>query len=215
MSDDHERKEFGPDIDFEPGNSNNPFEFWAEVSATDATGVAVNGIRAGDEIRIVDISGDCAFEGGDNNRDEAPSFIGTLADSLTKPWALAVKGLRRLIPILSGGDKRRDGYGQEPGKTDFAIKEGGVLFCFPGTGGALFSNDNTRPTIQTTGTQSWRVAPSTAPGQCHFPIRGGQNAIQSQRSGILRIVAFDHKHVDNAGVYEVVFTITRPVAGAD
>ena len=198
-----EKKDFGPDIKFDGGSD----EFWAEISAADATGVAVADVKPGDEIRILDISGLCAFEGGDDKQG-ASSFIGTVAEATTGPWAIALKALREVVPLLAGGDKRRDGYGQEPGKTQFHTDEGGIVLCFPDAGGVIYSNEDTRPPNTNTG---GRVNPTAAHGKFHFPIRGNRNPITvpGTKPGTLRIVAFDHKYTDNSGVYEVVFTITR------
>ena len=204
-----EKKDFGPDINFDGDRG----EFWAEISAADATGVAVAGVKDGDEIRILDISGLCAFEGGDDKKGAA-SFIGTVAEAATGPWAIALKALREVVPLLAGGDKRRDGYGQEPGTTQFHTHEGGIILCFPDAGGVIYSNENTRPTInQGVG----RENPPLAAGKFHFPIRGNRDSITipGTTSGTLRIVAFDHKYTDNSGVYEVVFTITRSSAPPD
>ena len=196
-----EKKDFGPDINFD-GES---VEFWAEISAADATGVAVAGVKGGDEIRILDISGLCAFEGGDDKKGAA-SFIGTVAEAATGPWAIALKALREVVPLLAGGDKRRDGYGQEPGTTQFHTHEGGIILCFPDARGVIYSNENTRPSTKGVGRQN----PPAAEGKFHFPSRGdGSIEIPEATSGTLRIVAFDHKYTDNSGVYEVVFTITR------
>jgi len=204
-----EKKDFGPDIKFD-GDSG---EFWAEISAADATGVAVAGVKAGDEIRILDISGLCAFEGGDDKKG-ASSLIGTVAEAATGPWAVAVKALREVVPLLAGGDKRRDGYGQEPGTTQFHTDEGGIILCFPGAGGVTYSNKDTRPVIKNDGRH-----PRTEAGKFHFPIRGDGGPIKvpepTPTPGTLRIAAFDHKYTDNSGVYEVVFTITRPKKSPD
>ena len=110
---------------------------------------------------------------------------------------------------MAGGDKRRDGYGQEPGTTQFQTHEGGLIFCFPDAGGVIYSNENTRPfSIEVGG---GRADPPAAAGKFHFPVRGNRDAIPvpGTTPGTLRIVAFDHKYTDNSGVYEVVFTITR------
>ena len=130
-----------------------------------------------------------------------------MADTLTGPGSWR-SGLRQVIPILSGGDKRRDGYGQEPGKTDFAIRK---VESFSALGlhlAAPFSNDENRPKIETVRAARAGCA-QHLPGADPFPIRGDETAIVAKKSGVLRIVVFDHKHVDNAGIYEVVFTITR------
>ena len=44
---------FGSDAVFGPKDSK-PVEFWAEISATDDSGVSVDGIKAGDELRIIE-----------------------------------------------------------------------------------------------------------------------------------------------------------------
>ena len=204
-----EEKKFGPDISF-----NGEFtEYWAEINAADSSGVAVRGLRAGDELRILDISRDCAFSaGGSAQAAQVKGLIGTAADAVDSPWKIALDGLLQAIPLLNG-KKRRDGYGQESGKTDFAIDEGGVLFCLPGSGGAPMSNSGNRPIIKVVNGHRGRVAPSAKP-DLYFPIRGLQGPItcRNDGDGILRIVPFDHNHGDNEGVYEVVFTITRPGA---
>ena len=202
---------FGPDTVFEPPADGGTVEFWAEISATDATGVAVNKVQEGDTIRIVDISGICSFDGGgDRGRDDATSIVATAAEAIGGPWGVAIKLLRHIIPIILGGSCKRDGYGQEPGKTDYAEDEGGIIVCVPRSGGSgmIYSNDDTRPTSSKKDGRKSKV------DYCHFPIRGVDNVFGIKHDGVLRIGAFDHKYEDNAGTYEVVFRITRPRSGA-
>ena len=199
------RENFGPDIVFAGDGTQ---EFWAEISAADTTGVAVSGLMNRDVIRILDISGICSFSGGGEVKKAVTSLIGTAKEAVTGPWALALQGLRQLIPLWPGGDARRDGYGQEPGKTGAHTDEGGIILCLPPAKGMIYSNDGTRPTI----TDNRRIVPAQSPflfpkrDQGPIPVSG----LEDGTKGVLRIAAFDHNYKDNSGVYEVVFTITRP-----
>ena len=102
------------------------------------------------------------------------------------------------------GGKKRDGYGREVGGDgNYAQKEGGIIVCLPRAGGLVYSSEKVR--------RGKGGGGSSPAGGWFFPARkdvGKTWAIG--RAGVLRIAAFDSNYSDNAGSYEVKFSIRRP-----
>ena len=196
--------EFGPDIkvpDIKPGES---ASFWAELSSTDDSGISVDGIQADDEVYIEVASGACAF---DNNRLEVVLSIVSLAAGIFKPaWLGQVNDMRKALGDKGGG-KKRDAYGQEVGGDgNYAEKEGGIIVCMPAYGGTVYANDQTH--AKRLPNNTGRV--SNSPNNYLFPGRDpSSRKVKVKSGGVLRIAVFDGNHGDNAGSYEVKFTITR------
>ena len=103
---------------------------------------------------------------------------------------------------------KRDGYGKEGGETSYAKKEGGIIICMPAAGGTLDSNPDTRPEVED-GYGRLPKENATWKFPIRFPRTGHSNNYTVQRGRVLNIAAFDHDFQDNAGVYEVVFSVTR------
>ena len=205
---------FGPDIVFNPQGSA-PCEFWAEISATDDSGICVDNLKRGDELRIIEISGACSFAKGKSSL--ILSIIAGAADvalggATAAVWKTAVSSMRRdldkHVAADAGADdndggKKRDGYGQEVGGGgNYAQKEGGIIVCLPRAGGVVYSSDKVRRNSTGGGGNAQRG--------WFFPTRShvGQTwAIDHE--GVLRIAAFDSNYSDSAGSYEIKFSITR------
>lgn len=203
---------FGPDIVFNPKGAA-PCEFWAEISSTDDSGICVDNLKRGDELRIIEISGACSFAKGKSSL--IPSIIATAVDvalggATAAVWKAAVSSMRKDLDkhvaadAGADGGKKRDGYGQEVGGGgNYAQKEGGIIVCLPRAGGVVYSNQ--------------KVFRNSAGGGGNprkgwfFPTRShvGQTS-RIDHNGVLRIAAFDSNYSDNAGSYEVKFSITRP-----
>ena len=206
---------FGPDIVFKP-QGNEPCEFWAEISATDDSGISVDKLKEGDKLRIIEISGACSFAKGKS--DLILSIIAVAADVALKgpsaaAWKTAVSSMRKDLDQHmaanagtddNDGGKKRDGYGQEVGGGgNYAQKEGGIIVCLPRAGGVVYSSEKVRRKSAGGGSNAQRG--------WFFPARsdfGKTWAIGHE--GVLRIAAFDSNYNDNAGSYEIKFSITRP-----
>lgn len=134
---------FGPEEVFDP-KDDKPGEFWAEISATDDCGVAVDGLKEGDVLRIIDISGIASFAKGKSGL--ILSIISAATGLATNTaWKTAVdavrKGLTKNAPEDDEGGKKRNGYGREIGGAEpFAEKEGGIIVCMPSGGGVVYSS---------------------------------------------------------------------------
>ena len=202
---------FGPDEVFEPEGSK-PVEFWAEISATDDSGVSVDGIKKGDEFRIIEISGMCSFAKGKSRLilRVVTTVAGAILGGGTKAWQDAISSMRKDLDKHTkdsgNAGKKRDGYGLEAGESSHAENEGGIIVCLPGSGGLRYYADVRRVAAQIGQVQA---------GSWFFPSRDRvQVPYLIETDGVLRIGAFDSHHNDNAGSYEVKFSITRPAAGA-
>ena len=203
---------FGPDIVFNP-EGEEPCEFWAEISATDDSGVSVDKLKEGDKLQIIEISGACSFARGKSGlilSIISTTAVAALGAAGAAAWKAAVNSMRRDLDkhmAVDGGNdgsKKRDGYGQEVGgKGNYAREEGGIIVCLPKAGGVVYSSEKVRRADD--GDRR-----DTA-GGWFFPTRqdvGKARKIDSD--GVLRIAAFDSNYGDNAGSYEVKFVITRP-----
>lgn len=206
---------FGPDIVFDP-KGNKRCEFWAEISATDDSGVSVDKLKEGDELQIIEISGACSFAEGKSGRIQ--SIIATAADAAlgaagAAAWQVAVGLMRKDLDEHmapeggaddNDGGKKRDGYGQEVGGTgNYAQEEGGIIVCLPEAGGVVYSSKKVRRAKGGGGGNTGRG--------WFFPTRKDVGIKRKiNRDGVLRIAAFDSNYSDNAGSYEVKFSITRP-----
>ena len=215
QSDEANAVAFGPDIVFNPQGTE-PCEFWAEISATDDSGVSVDNLKEGDELRIIEISGVCSFAKGKSGL--ILSIIAATAQlalggASAKAWNTAVSSMRKDLDNHMAahtgtddkdGGKKRDGYGQEVGGDgNYAKNEGGVLVCLPRAGGVVYSSEKVRR--KNTG------GGSNAQRGWFFPTRTDAGKPRTTgHGGVLRIAAFDSNYNDNAGSYEIKFSITRP-----
>lgn len=203
---------FGPDIVFNPEGAS-PCEFWAEISATDDSGISVDKLKEGDVLRIVEISGACSFAKGKSGL--ILSIVATvsqaaLGGSGAAAWKTAVSSMRKGLDKhmaadgRNDGGKKRDGYGQEVGGSgNYAEKEGGIIVCLPSAGGVVYSSDKVRRNKTGNG--------GDAKKRWFFPARQDVGKPWPiDKDGVLRIAAFDSDYTDNAGSYEVKFSITRP-----
>ena len=206
---------FGPDIVFDPKRTE-PCEFWAEISATDDSGVSVDKLKKGDELQIIEISGACSFAKGKSGL--ILSIIATTANAAlgaagAAAWKAAVSSMRKDLDkhMAAGGGtddndggKKRDGYGREVGGAgNYAQEEGGIIVCLPQAGGVVYSSKKVRRAKGGGGGDTG--------GGWFFPTRKDVgNTWTIVRDGVLRIAAFDSNYSDNAGSYEVKFSITRP-----
>ena len=202
---------FGPDIVFVPQGTGR-HEFWAEISATDDSGVSVDNLKKGDQLQIIEISGACSFAKGKAGL--ILSIIAAAADvalggASAAVWKTAVNSMRKdldkhTVPDSdTDGGKKRDGYGQEVGGSgNYAKNEGGIIVCLPRAGGVVYSSEK----VRRKNTKSGRNAPRGwfLPARSDF---GKTWAID--HDGVLRIAAFDSNYNDNAGSYEIKFSITR------
>ena len=204
MSD--EEAAFGPDIVFSPGNGGT-CEFWALVSATDGSGIAVDNVKEGDTFRIIDASGVCSFSKG---KAKLVRSIVTVAASVATAgvagaglWKKVTDSMRAELDKHadddSRGAKRRDAFGQEiGGGGNIAKEEGGLIVCLPPATGMVYSNGKVR--------RGDHKKPP--PNGAYFLQRGSiSHAISAD--GVIRIGAFDSNFKDNAGCYEIKFSLTR------
>ena len=202
---------FGPDIVFDAKGSER-WEFWAEISATDDSGVSVDKLKKGDKLQIIEISGAFSFAKGKSRL--ILSIIATAANAAlgaagAAAWNAAVSSMRKdldkHIAVDGGNDggKKRDGYGREVGGDgNYAQEEGGIIVCLPQAGGVVYSSKKVR---RAKGGGGGYVG-----GGWFFPIRRDVGKTWTiVRDGVLRIAAFDSNYSDNAGSYEVKFSITR------
>ena len=154
-------------------------------------------------MRIIEISGVCSFSKG--KADLVVSIISTAAKAIAPAWKSAVGTVRKQLDKHleadkdDGGGKRRDGYGQEVGGGgNIAEKEGGIIVCLPRAGGMYYSNEKLRR------------KPGSRPNGVVFPTRSNTaTPLTVDSAGVLRIAAFDSKYNDNAGSYEIKFSISR------
>ena len=206
---------FGPDLVFKP-QGNGPHEFWAEISATDDSGVSVDNLKEGDELRIIEISGVCSFAKGKSGL--ILSIIAAASDVAlggagAAAWKTAVSSMRKDLDKHMAADagtddkdggKKRDGYGQEVGGGgNYAKNEGGIIVCLPRAGGVVYSSEKVRrnSTGRRSNAQRWWFFPTRSDFGKPWGIG---------HEGVLRIAAFDSNYNDDAGSYEIKFSITRP-----
>ena len=206
---------FGPDIVFNPQGAET-CEFWAEISATDDSGVSVDKLKEGDELRIIEISGACSFAKGKSGlilSIIAAAAAVTLGGASSAAWNTMVSSMRKDLDKHMAADagtddndggKKRDGYGQEVGGGgNYAQNEGGIIVCLPLARGVVYSSDEVRRDKDGGG--------NNAQSGWFFPTRSDAGETRTiGQEGVLRIAAFDSNYSDNAGSYEIKFSITRP-----
>ena len=202
---------FGPDIVFDPGDETaGTREFWALVSATDGSGIAIDSVEAGDELRIIDASGICSFSRG---KAKLVRSIVTVAANVAADaagiglWKTATDSVRTELDKHGDDDaaaKRRDAFGQEiGGGGDVAKEEGGLIVCLPPATGMVYSNGKVRR----------GDSKKQPPAGAFFLERGNERPTTIPRAGVIRIGVFDSNFKDNAGCYEIKFSLTRRNAG--
>ena len=200
---------FGPDIAFDPGGDGTS-EFWALVSATDGSGIAVDNVKQGDVFQIIDASGVCSFSKG---KAKMVRSIVTVAARVSAGvtgaglWKTVTDSMRSELDKHadddSGGAKRRDAFGQEiGGGGNVATDEGGLVICLPPATGMIYSNDKVR-----------RGDATKAPPEGAFFLERAEGPRTLKADGVIRIGAFDSNFRDNAGCYEIKFSLKRPGGG--
>ena len=202
-----EEAAFGPDITFELGESGGTCEYWALISATDGSGIAVDGVREGDVLRIIDASGICSFSKG------KAGLVRSIVTVATEVAGAAVGGAglwKKATDLMRGelnkhgdnesrGAKRRDAFGQEiGGDGNVAEEEGGLIICLPPATGMVYSSNKVRRDDPT----------KKPPAGAFFPARGDRPKTMPS-DGVIRIGVFDSNFKDNAGCYEIKFSLTR------
>lgn len=198
---------FGPDISFDP-RGNDTCEFWALVSATDGSGIAVANVRTGDRFQIIDASGVCSFSKGRAKLVRsivavAPVPAGRFTG--TGPWKKVTDSMRAELDKHadddSGRTKRRDAFGHEiGGGGSVAQEEGGLIVCLPPATGMVYSNGKVRRGDDK----------KKPPVGASFLLRGTRPQ-EIIADGVIRIGVFDSNFKDNAGCYEIKFSLMRPV----
>ena len=197
---------FGPDITFEPGDSGGICEYWALVSATDGSGIAIDNVKAEDELRILDASGICSFSKG---KAKLIRSIVTIAAKVGADatgmglWKTATDSMRAELDKHgdneSRGAKRRDAFGREiGGDGNLAAAEGGLIVCLPPATGMVYSSGTVR-----------RGDTAKKPPEGAFFLERGGRPKKIIDDGVIRIGVFDSDFKDNAGCYEIKFSLTR------
>ena len=201
-----EEAAFGPDITFEPGEGVGTREYWALVSATDGSGIAVDGVKKGDVLRIIDASGVCSFSKGKAGLVRSIVTVAAeVAGAATGGglWKKATDLMRSELNkhgnTESRGAKRRDAFGREiGGGGSVAEEEGGLIVCLPPATGMVYSSNNVR-----------RGHATKQPPAGAFFLKRGAPPRKMPGDGVIRIGVFDSNFKDNAGCYEIKFSLTR------
>ena len=196
---------FGPDIVFDPGDDGTN-EFWALVSATDGSGIAVDNVKKGDVFRIIDASGVCSFSRGNATLVRSIVTVAQVAAGVSgaRLWKTVTDSMRTELDKHADDDatgaKRRDAFGQEIGGAgEFATDEGGLIVCFPPTMGMVYSSAKVRR----------RDNQQAPPEGAFFFLARAEPPKEISDDGVIRIGAFDSNFKDNAGCYEIKFSLTR------
>ena len=219
-------KPFGPDVEIAFPTDASGVAIWAKVSATDMSGVTISGVEEGDIIRVEAIAGFCSFSD--------KSFVTKLKSVAGIVGGILTSGLP--LPLLSGanakkmGDalkknasslesysgsigKVRTGYGKVKGKGRFAAKEGGIIVCMPSARGPIYAAADT---YLDSGAEEHGRLPQYVQlnirDWCFFPCREPSGLMEKTalQDGPAYILVFDKEYEDNAGAYEVKFSVTRP-----
>jgi hypothetical protein len=99
---------------------------------------------------------------------------------------------------------RRDAFGREPESGRHAKREGGVLVCLPGAGGAYYSGDDDKFCLKSSGPRKDSEKPEHVKFG-FFLVQG--DADHNDRvvggNGEIFILAWDHRFDDNVGSYRV------------
>ncbi|MFC2078930.1 hypothetical protein ACFLSZ_03010 [Candidatus Bipolaricaulota bacterium] len=206
-------------------------EVWGIVTAIDTDGFTVDGIKKGDLVEVVDLSGICSFSKGKNDATKAALIgiaNGLLQDSIkyfTEDQAQETQqALNREMEDIRAEcgtvvpHKRRDGYGRDPGGSqEFAKHEGGVIICMPKARGAVYATSDMRlrSGCEKTGRLPTYFSDKCKNLNCWFPCRetGGMMETKAEKDGAMHVLAFDNYFPDNAGQYSIKLTISRDVSG--
>lgn len=201
----------------------------AFVNAADDFGVAVAGLRAGDEVKVMSMAGTATFS---DSVGKILRGIIAIAAKAGQAYAIA-EGVPEAASVIQAGadyatreylgkpgGKKRDAYGYD-GAT-LARNEGGVLVCMPEAGGPYYATEGLRG--ETNGVRSDDRLPNYMKSKDgptlggFFPVRPEndpvppnrpQNTRIAQKDGVLHLIAWDKKFDDNAGYYQVILRITR------
>lgn len=218
-------KSFGPDVilpdDLEQA------DLWAEISATDDSGVTVQGVEKGDTIKIESVAGICSFSKREGFK-RVLSVIGMVGgfagggralfgaqqiEDFGKELKKQAGEIKEQVGNAALGAKRRDGYGYDPGDNKFAEREGGLIVCMPTCHGPFYSSDDFRIVFGGDGDKVGRLPRHYRKfsEKCFFPCRepDGRMSMKAPAAGTLYILAFDSDYSDNSGSYEVRFQVTR------
>lgn len=214
---------FGPDVRI-PENIA-AMELWVEVSATDQEGIVVDGMKKGDILEIHDISGICSFSESDNKvlagfvaiaggilQDGTNYYTKDKADKTNEALEQQTKELQAELSNKNP-NKRRDGYGQDPGTDDFAKHEGGIIVCMPEAKGPLYATEENwlAGGAKKNGRLPEFISENIKSKNSFFPCRktGGALSAKAMVDGTFHILAFDQKFNDNGGTYTVKVIVTR------
>ena len=213
----------GPDVTLK--DDTDYVEIWVELSSTDENGISIDGVRKGDTIEIESISGICSFT--DTKKKILSGFVSIVSGVLqggalyyNNDESKAIKEIfdkqaTKLQDELDKdiGNKRRDGYGQDPGTGDYGKHEGGIIVCMPEAGGVLYA---TSENYLASGSKKDSRLPkyfsdNVKEKNSFFPSRekGGMMKATADKDGTIFIIVFDNKFVDNAGTYQIKLILTR------
>ena len=193
----------------------------AAVYANDPTGVVLLDVLEGDTIGIDTITGWCTFSDGSLKGKIAKNLVSygvpLLAGNLPKIAQQAIGKLKKDANFMGKAPskgKARNGYGRVNGKDRFAVKEGGVIVCMPSAEEPInaYSGSHLDGDAEKAG-RLHRYVKADLKDHCFFPFpkrKGGRKEMTASVGGLAWILAFDGKHTDNAGVYDVRFTVVRP-----
>ena len=130
--------------------------------------------------------------------------VGNPAGLIGKAALKGLEGVNKIAPKDDAASKPRDGYGKKLRESGRATDEGGIVIRPPGIGGPKYAKAIRRDVDDSDDQVS---------GGCFFPTRSRKTVTihkgESAQGGVLSIVAFDSNYSDNAGAYEIKFTITR------
>jgi hypothetical protein len=210
------------------------------VNASDPYGVAINGLKKGDVVTVLNPVGVCGFS-KDTGHPFLSSLIGLLGEGaedavealegttqFNNVIQSATQDLQNACKATGAPEKLRDPFGIQPGTSGFGLEEGGLVVMMPQAGGIYYSGDSNNRSV-------WATQPRsiTAARGCPAylgPPRGtvvnvntlplffvGHNAPNSgvcTTDGTAYILAWDFAYGDNTGTYQLVVRVTQGSASA-
>ncbi len=190
------------------------------INAADSTGVSINGVQAGDKVRIVSAVGNASFSESSLKKIVSSLVaVAGVAGTILAPEAKdAIAAAEKVIIEQTNGmnlkRKCRDAFGEDPASGAKACQEGGLLVCMPGAGGIYYSGDRDHKVrwIKQPGDRTDAALPAhIAQGYAFFPRRGdsAHNTRIAKETGPMFVTAWDFAYGDNAGYYKVFVTLTK------
>lgn len=205
-------------------------QFSGLVSANDRIGFKIDNLKEGDIIHIESISGIASFTKG--------GIPNTVSSIIAMAGALFIDGKSKRAGKLDGStgaqvhdlimnairelnkninNKRRDGYGKDPGSKDYGRNEGGIIVCMPSAYGAIYAGGNHNlkngkktPREPTYWPDVVKRTNSFFPCRDCHPKQMTRRVTKKGNSGVATILAFDKDFGDNSGHYKFTIKITRP-----